>query len=288
MRVTFSLFSRLISFSFLVAGMSCTQVDVSGLNPDLFTNSGQGGGGGSALCDGVDADFSQDVLPVLQDKCDGSGCHTGSSPQGNLDLDDDNNKLGDGESGVIGNIKGGGFINLTSPAQSKILLEPLATSEGGSSGTHTGGQIFNSTNDADYKKIFCWVEAGAKNDLDDSLCTFGAHVYPIFSNITDRGRGCAAGGTCHGASSPGGGMNLLLDSKSLLGTGTGSFSEASMGNAGGAQNVIAGDSTNSLLPNKPANFGVGAGHGGGAVFTSTSDPDYQLIKCWIDEGAQDN
>jgi len=29
-------------------------------------------------------------------------------------------------------------------------------------------------------------------------------------------------------------------------------------------------------------------HPGGAIFGETSDTDYQAIKCWIDEGAQNN
>jgi hypothetical protein len=268
-------FGLLISTAVL---FSCTQVDVSGLDPTIFTNGGNGGNGGStnALCDDVAAEFSTDVLPVFADKCAGSGCHTNEGDGGGLNLDDNDDTLGDGSSGVIGNIKSQSAINNFSAAQSALLLKPLASAEGGQSASHTGGQIFASTVDADYKKIFCWIDAGSKNDESDSECSFGEHVYPIFSN-----RGCTG---CHDNSAPAGGLDLSQGSIDLL-TATGS--------AGFLDNtgvVIAGD-TDSLILQKPLLPMVDAGngsHGGGAVLVNTQDPDYQKIKCWIDEGAQNN
>ncbi|MCC7460529.1 MAG: hypothetical protein IT286_04415 [Proteobacteria bacterium] len=257
---------------------ACTQVDVNGLNPSKFTNSGKGGGGTNAVCDDVNSTFSSDVLPVFLDKCAGSGCHTGTGAGGGLNLDADDDTRGDGASGVIGNIKGEGTINAFSAAQSTLLLKPLAASEGGQSGSHTGGQVFANTADPDYKKIFCWIDAGAKNDLTDTQCGFGEHVYPIF-----RQRGCTAG-TCHDASAPAGNMNLSQGSIVLLTdnpNGTATFADALI------QPVFTAGDANSLLLTKPAQLN-GVTHGGGEVFDGTTDTDYQTVKCWIDEGAQNN
>ena len=38
-------FKKVIGITFFL--FACTQVDVSGLDPDIFTNSGDGGGGGA-------------------------------------------------------------------------------------------------------------------------------------------------------------------------------------------------------------------------------------------------
>lgn len=259
---------------------ACTQVDVNGLDPDIFTNAGNGGGGGGtdALCaDLSDVKFSTDILPIFEAKCNNSGCH-GTSSGGGLNLDASDDTRGDGESGVIGNIKAEGAVNAFSAAQSPLLLKPLSTAEGGQSGSHTGGEVFANTVDPDYKKIFCWIDAGAKNDLDETQCGFGEHVYPIF-----RQRGCTAG-TCHDASSPAGNMNLLQGSITLLTdnpNGTATFADAT------AQPVITAGDVNSLILTKPAQLN-GVTHGGGEVFDGTTDTDYQTIKCWIDEGAQNN
>lgn len=271
-----------LTLSTIALTQSCTQVDVSGLNPDLFTNQGNGGGNNSALCEGVNSKFSTDVLPIFNSKCNNVGCHIGAGSGGGLNLSSTDNYLGDGESGVIGNIKSSSEISLTTPSQSQLLLKPLASAEGGGSGSHGGGEIFNSTNDADYKTILCWIDSGAVNDLDSSLCTFGEHVYPIFSPKTPGpGRGCAANTPCHGSAPYGGNMNLSQDSISLVtDTGSQSFDDAT------AQTVVVpGDSSTSLLLKYPSGQ---VSHTGGAIFKTTTDEDYQTIKCWIDEGAKNN
>lgn len=252
---------------------ACTQVDVSGLDPDLFTNAGGGGGGNTdELCADVDATFSTKVLPIFDAKCNNSGCHGSNSEGGQLNLDSDDNRRGDGASGVIGNIKQRGALNAFSAAQSAILLKPLATAEGGQSGTHTGGEIFNNTVNEDYKTIFCWIDAGAKNDLDDSQCTFGEHVYRVF-----RDRGCT---DCHTSSHAT--LNLTQGSDALLNGTTKAF-----GTTGNEDIVIPGD-TASLLLTKPLNTVSHGTNGDTQVFDNTQDVDYQTLKCWIDEGAQDN
>lgn len=257
---------------------SCSQVDVSGLDPDLFTNAG-GGGGTTDICKDVDSTFSTKVLPIFASKCSGSSCHTSSGAGGGLNLDDGDDIRGDGESGVIGNIKGESEINATSAAQSLLLLKPLATAEGGQASTHTGGQIFANKIDPNYKTLFCWIDGGAKNDLSTSKCTFGEHVYPVF-----RKRGCTAG-NCHDNSSPGGNMNLSQGSVTLLtataGSATSTFADATL------TPVVTGGDLNSLILTKPAQLNS-VTHTGGQVFSGTSDVDYQTLKCWVSEGAQNN
>lgn len=258
---------------------ACTQVDVSGLDPDLFTNSGNGGGSTDALCDDVDSTFSTKVLPIFASQCNNSGCHGDGSNSGGLNLDDGDNERGDGVSGVIGNIKAEGAINAFSSAQSALLLKPLSTAEGGQGGSHTGGEIFANTTDPDYETIFCWIEDGAKNDLNDSSCTFGEHVYPVF-----RKRGCTDG-QCHDSNSPGGNMDLSQGSLVLYTdnpNGTATFADATL-----TPVFTAGDA-NSLLLQKPLNAISHGPSGNTQVFSSTQDPEYQIIKCWIDENATNN
>ena len=49
-----------------------------------------------------------------------------------------------------------GFSNLGSPANSKLLLEPLAGSQS-IVGSHTGGDIFPDEFDPNYQTIFNWI-----------------------------------------------------------------------------------------------------------------------------------
>ncbi len=49
-----------------------------------------------------------------------------------------------------------GFANLTDPAQSKLLLEPLAGAQS-IVGSHAGGDIFASTADPNYQTILAWI-----------------------------------------------------------------------------------------------------------------------------------
>lgn len=267
---------KIIGVSLFLA--ACTQVDVSGLDPDIFTNAGDGGNGGATndLCKDVDSTFSTKVIGVFNSKCNNSGCHGTNSEGGGLNLDDNDNRKGDGKSGVIGNIKFEGAVNAFSAAQSSLLLKPLATAEGGQGGAHTGGEIFANTVDPDYKTLFCWIDAGAKNDLDDSQCTFGEHVYPVF-----RERTCT---NCHQGATPSGNLNFTQSSVQLLTNNpAGSFNFT---NSTSAPIAIGNDIT-SLILTKPSETN-GVTHSGNNIFATTTDPDYQTIKCWLEEGAQNN
>lgn len=50
-----------------------------------------------------------------------------------------------------------GFSNLGSPANSKLLLEPLAGPQS-IVGSHTGGDIFADESDPNYQTIFSWID----------------------------------------------------------------------------------------------------------------------------------
>lgn len=256
--------------------MSCTDVDLIGLDPSKFTNNGDGGGGAyDALCEGVDSSFSTKVLPILEEKCSNGICHAEGSSSGGLNLDSDDDTLGDTPSGVIGNIKRPNGvdteINVTTAEQSPLLLKPLADSAGGQGGTHTGGTIFNNTDDPDYKTILCWIGTGTKNDLTESTCTFGEHVYPVF-----KARGCSETG-CHDVNNPAG-LDLNQSSTDV-------YNGPSNGFPQNADVVIPFDQS-SLILKKPTLNGVT--HTGGSVFDGTTDSDYLLLSCWIDEGALEN
>lgn len=92
--------------------------------------------------------------------------------------------------------------------------------------------------------------------------SFVTNVYPIF-----KSRSCTG---CHGNS---GGMTL-------------SGTAASAYTAVMAGRVDVATPTNSLLLKKPSTTGVS--HGGGKIFASTSDADYQTILKWIQQGAANN
>jgi predicted CxxxxCH...CXXCH cytochrome family protein len=50
-----------------------------------------------------------------------------------------------------------GFANMNTTADSKLLLEPLAGAQS-IVGSHTGGDIFPDTSDANYLTIYSWIE----------------------------------------------------------------------------------------------------------------------------------
>ena len=268
-------------FIFLSA---CTQVDVNGLNPDDFKNGGDGSGTANSIvnCDGVSADFSKDVLPFFDATCSSTNCHYKGAAGGGLNLDKSDLAFEDGVSGVIGNIKTKNEINLTVPAQSNLILHTLATSEGGTGSSHTGGEIFKTTSDADYKKVYCWIAAGAKNDLTPSKCTFGENVFPIFAS-----RGCNG---CHNTTTHAGGWAILTNTQMITNVPNSPYSfpsaSATDSYTSGPDIAAAHDDT-SLILQKPIG-GLDHNNNGLNLLGSVNDPDYKTIKCWIDEGALNN
>ena len=92
--------------------------------------------------------------------------------------------------------------------------------------------------------------------------SFVTNVYPIF-----KSRSCTG---CHGGA---GGLTV-------------SGSAASAYTAVKAGRVDLATPSNSLILKKPLTSGVS--HGGGKIFTSTSDADYKTILTWIQQGALNN
>lgn len=94
--------------------------------------------------------FSVDVIPVFANNgC--TGCHTGAFPSGGLDLDTT-------DAQVHANLLTG-RADPCDPSSSLVLLKPLDTSAGGVS--HSGGNIFANTMDADYVTLLTWLTEGA-------------------------------------------------------------------------------------------------------------------------------
>jgi len=123
------------------------------------------------------------------------------------------------------------------------------------------------------------VSDGSLTDLDTMtvfvraaplVVSFLADVHPIFTARTCTG--------CHGAS---GGLDL---------SGAAATVHAALftgGNSGSA--VDLGTAANSLILTKPLDPGQGGTpHGGGAIFGTTADADYQTILAWILQGAANN
>ena len=87
--------------------------------------------------------------------CSASGCHTVFGSSGGAFKIYPNAALNSTEM-QANYLAAKGFSNLNSPADSKLLLEPLAGSQS-IVGSHAGGDIFPSTLDANYLTIFTWI-----------------------------------------------------------------------------------------------------------------------------------
>jgi mono/diheme cytochrome c family protein len=102
---------------------------------------------------------------------------------------------------------------------------------------------------------------------------YATDVHPIFT-----AQGCNAM-SCHQGASPAGGMDLS-------GTAAQTWAQVT---AAGTGRVDTGTPANSLILTKPLAAGAGGvSHGGGTYFNDTSDPDYQTILAWIQQGALNN
>lgn len=101
--------------------------------------------------------FEASVNPILESRgCTASGCHNVVFGNGGAFKIYPNAVNGSAE--MLANfIAAKSFANLTTPAQSKLLLEPLAGANQSSAGTHSGGDIFPDTSDPDYLTILGWI-----------------------------------------------------------------------------------------------------------------------------------
>ena len=92
--------------------------------------------------------FVQDIEPILQRRgCSNVACHGGQGA-GELLLSGGLNVSAD-------LIAVSGLVTTWQPQDSPLLRKPLAESAGGD--THSGGDIFDDAQDADYQKLLSWI-----------------------------------------------------------------------------------------------------------------------------------
>lgn len=152
-------------FAFILISQSC------------YLSSKDTGGGSSDF-----VSFETDVITIFSSKCATTGCHTGSTPQGGLDLDASNSDVAT----IYANIQD--QISVDDPATSPLLMK--ATNET----SHSGGEVLAMGSDQ-YNTILKWITDGAFNDdctgVDHS---FSTDVTPIFSQCNTAG--------CHNTTVP--------------------------------------------------------------------------------------
>jgi len=85
--------------------------------------------------------------------CSINGCHAGAIPAGGLNLDVNAERI----SAVYTNVTAKNEVNISSPAQSKLLRKSLGLD------SHGGGPRM-SKQDAEYLTMLCWIMAGAQNN----------------------------------------------------------------------------------------------------------------------------
>ena len=104
--------------------------------------------------------FATDIVPVFSSRtCTDAGCHIGSLPAGDLDLD------------VAGSDAGTIYTNLTTSGALDTGADPSAPLDSILVGKptiglleHEGGDIFLDLSDVDLAKVYCWIEQGAANN----------------------------------------------------------------------------------------------------------------------------
>jgi len=103
-------------------------------------------------CEGIIPDtvsFNADILPVFRSYCSTSGCHSGSQPEGNLNLEDSvaYSQL---------HTPGRGYINTTKPEISVLYTQMISTTQ---PMPPTGN-----LDDCRINLVLKWIEQGAINN----------------------------------------------------------------------------------------------------------------------------
>ncbi len=93
--------------------------------------------------------FSNNLLPMFRSHCSTSGCHAGSMPAGNLNLED-------GQAYSQLHQPGRGYINTNKPEFSVLYTEMISTTQ---PMPPTGN-----LNECETGKVLKWIEQGAKNN----------------------------------------------------------------------------------------------------------------------------
>lgn len=168
---------------------NCATVDLNGLDPSGYNgednsitpgNTSPNNPDPFALidCNTVDATFSTQIQPIFDTNCATSGCHTGANPGGNIPLDASINGP-DTPTSLTQRLINSPAIDNLNAFQSALITEALDPASGGKADSHGGGIHFSDSNDANFKKLYCWVMGGLENDLDNSDFNFGDDIYPI-------------------------------------------------------------------------------------------------------------
>ncbi len=94
--------------------------------------------------------FRGDIIPIFRVSCALSGCHTGTSHAGGVDLDS-------AAAYAQATHPGTGYVTAGSPNTSVLYSQLLA---GFPNHMPVGGQL----DPCDVQKIYCWIEQGALNN----------------------------------------------------------------------------------------------------------------------------
>jgi hypothetical protein len=163
------------------------------------------------------------------------------------------------------------------PAQSNLLLLPLAVDAGGSP-VHPGGKIWQSREDPEWKAVAAWIERASRAETPPRRALdyeqFKSRVQPIF---LDKRAGNARCYVCHSTGTP-----FRLQP---LSNGSASWSEEeSRKNFDAIQRlVVPGDPTSSRLLMLPLATEAGGDpfHPGGKRWTSKDDPEWKALAAWV-------
>ena len=174
------------------------------------------------------------------------------------------------------------------PDASRLLMHPLAKSEGGDP-FHAGGKHWQSKSDPEFQTLVAWVRTGAQpaaaqTTANESLSfdVYRTKIEPIFLKERAVGEGAGMCVNCHARIS----TRLRLQP---LAEGSKVWTEAqSRQNFEAVKRVVvAGDPTKSPLAIHPLAPAAGGDpqHTGGKFWTSQENPEYQAVVAWVKAAA---
>ena len=168
------------------------------------------------------------------------------------------------------------------PDASRLLMHPLAKSEGGDP-FHAGGKHWQSKSDAEFQTLVAWVNTGKSaatmtQGAGLDFETYRTKIEPIFLKERAVNEGAGMCVNCHARIS----TRLRLQP---LSPGATSWTEAqSRQNFEAVKRVVvAGDPAKSPLAIHPLAPAAGGDpqHTGGKFWTSQDNPEYQAVVAWV-------
>ncbi len=218
------------------------------------------------------------VLPISQGGLGCQGCHIragGVAPSGNLDLSG-------GPEAAFAQLNPAQYadrVNLMNPAASLLLRRPLYEA--------TGAQdhpifAFPSTQDPGYRTVLTWISEGARRAPPVRVTPgrFSTDVLPILANLP------AAGGancvSCHGVTPAPAGFSVEGGAAAVHAALTTAPAQ-DINRLGEPYRVNKLEPAKSLILLNPTT-GTQVPHPG-KLFQGTTDPRYQIIYRWIQQGA---